>query len=123
MANNNDNKNTSSAALNTLKAACTHKKYVGFKDLSPGEYIVNKFSIVNTVYGERIRIDLLETYMYLPQSFLKTLKPELLDDLNKTPKLMNYSGKDPNNRNTLILDFNDANYFDNELFGLLTPNF
>lgn len=102
---------------------CTHKKYVSFKDLSPGEYIVNKFTIVNTVYGERIRIDLQNTYMYLPQSFLKTLTPEVLDDVNRSPKLMIYEGKDASNNNALILDFNDVSYFDNELLGLLTPNF
>lgn len=118
-----NSKNTSLAALNTLKAACTHKKYVSFKDLSNGEYIVNKFSIVNTVYGERIRIDLQDTYMYLPQSFLKTLTSEVLDELNKSPKVMVYQGKDSNNHNALILDFNDVSYFDSELLSLITPNF
>lgn len=117
------NKNTSSSALNTLKAACTHKRYVSFKDLPIGEYIVNKFSIVNTVYGERIRVDLQDTFMYLPQSFLKTLTSDVIDELNKSPKLMIYQGKDVNNRNALILDFNDVSYFDNDLLGLLTPNF
>lgn len=121
--NNNNNKKTSIAALNALKAACSHKKFASFKDLSPGEYIVNKFTIVNTAYGERIRIDLHDSYMYLPQCFLKTLTPELLEDVNKSPKLMVYEGKDGNNRNALVLDFNEVSYFDGELLGLLTPNF
>lgn len=116
------NNNTSIAALNTLKAACSHKKFASFKDLSPGEYIVKKFSIVNTMYGERVRIDLHDSYMYLPQSFLKTLTSEVIEDLNKSPKIMVYEGKDANNRNALILDFNDVSYFDGELFDLITPN-
>lgn len=122
MASNNT-KITSSAALNALKAACSHKKFTSFKDLSPGEYIVNKFTIINTAYGERIRVDLHDSYMYLPQGFLKTLNPEVLDDLNKSPKMMVYGGKDVNNHNALILDFNEVSYYDSELLGLLTPNF
>lgn len=100
-----------------------HKKYSSFKDLLPGEYIVNTFSIVNTVYGERIRIDLQDTYMYLPQSFVKTLTSELIDELNKAPKIMVYKGKDINNRNALMLDFTEVSYFDKDLLGLLTQNF
>ena len=123
MITNNESKTTSIAALNTLKAACSHKKFASFKDFSPGEYIVTKFSIVNTVYGERIRIDLHDSYMYLPQCFLKTLKPEVLEDLNKSPKVMTYEGKDGNNHNALVLDFNEVGYYDSELLGILTPNF
>lgn len=117
------NKKTSSVALNTLKAACVHKKFASFKDLLPGEYIINKFSIVNTTFGDRIRIDLQDSYMYLPESFLKTLTAELLDDLNKSPKIMVYHGKDSNNHNALILDFNDVSYFDSDLLGLITQNY
>lgn len=130
----NDN-STSSGALNALKAACSRKKFgvfknfqnsknfASFKDLLPGEYIVEKFSIVNTKYGEQVRIDLHDSYMYLPKSFLNTLTPEVIDDLNKAPKMMVYQGKDAENGNALILDFNEVSYFDSELFGLLTPNF
>lgn len=116
-------KKTSIVALNTLKAACVHKKFASFKDLSPGEYIVNKFSLVNTMFGERIRIDLHDTYMYLPEGFLKKLSTKLLDDLNRSPKIMVYQGKDAENHNALILDFNDVEYFDSELLGLITQNY
>lgn len=119
-----DIKDLETIALNTLKAACVHKKFVSFKDLSPGDYIVNKFSVVNTTYGERIRMDLHDTYMYLPESFLKQVKPELLDALTKrTPKMMTYKGKDANNRNALMLDFNPVDYIDNEIFNYITPHF
>lgn len=130
----NDN-TTSSAALNALKAACSRrnfgvfknfinfKKFASFKDLLPGEYIVKQFSIVSTTYGDRVRIDLHDSYMFLPKSFLKTLTPEVITDLNKSPKMMVYEGKDADNRDALILDFNEVSYFDSELLGLLTPNF
>lgn len=130
----NDN-TTSSGALNALKDACSRKNFgvfknsqnfknfVSFKDLSPGEYIVNKFSIVNTKFGERVRVDLHHSYMFLPKGFLKTITPEVIDDLNKAPKMMVYQGKDVEAGNALILDFNEVTYFDSELFGLLTPNF
>jgi hypothetical protein len=129
------NDNTTSAALSALKAACSRKKFgalknflnfknfMSFKDLLPGEYIVDKFSIVNTKYGERVRIDLHDSYMFLPKSFLKTVTPEVIDDLNSAPKMMIYQGKDAENGNALILDFNEVSYFDSELLGLLTPNY
>lgn len=120
MAVNNNNA-TSSAAMSALKAACSHKKYISFKDLSPGEYIVNSFSIVDTAYGDRLRIEMSNAYMFLPESILKKLKPELIDDLNKGPKIMAYQGKDVDNHNALILDFNEVSYFDGEMLGLLTP--
>lgn len=119
MAVNNNNV-TSSAALNALKAACVHKKFASFKDLLPGEYIVNNFSIVDTTFGERVRVELADAYMFLPPCFLRTLKPEVIEDLNKSPKIMVYKGKDADNRNALILDFNEVSYFDGEVFGLLT---
>lgn len=120
--NSNNENITSSAALSLLKAACAHKKFVSFKDLPSGEYIVINFSTIDTNYGQRIRIDLQDdTYMYLPEIFVKKLKPEVIDVLNMSPKIMAYDGKDANNHNALILDFNEVNYFDNEFIGLLTP--
>lgn len=131
-ANNNT---TSSDALNALKAACSRKKFVGFKnannwpkfrsftDILPGEYIVNKFSIVNTKYGERIRIDLHDSYMFLPKCFLKDLPREYIEEWNKAPKMMTYKGRDAENRDALILEFNEVSYYEAELFGLITPNY
>lgn len=125
MAANNDDNGTSSAALNALKAACSRKNFVSFKDLSPGEYIVNNFSIMDTAYGERLRVEMPNAFMYLPPSVLKQLNlernPGLIDDLNKAPKIMVYKGKDADNHNAIMLDFNEVSYFENEMFGLLTP--
>lgn len=116
-------KKTSMVALNTLNAACVHKKFASFKDLSPGEYIVDKFAIVHTMFGDRIRIDLQDTYMYLPESILKTVTIADIAELNKTPKIMIYGGKDVDNHNKLILSFSEVAYFDNQLLNLITPNY
>lgn len=115
--------NTSSSAMKALKAACARKRFASFKDLPVGEYIVNRFSIVDTAHGERIRIDLHDSYMFLPQSFLKLLPSDVIEDLNKAPKVMVYNGKDVNNRNALILDFNEVSYYDNDVLGVLTQSF
>lgn len=110
---------TSTAALNTLKLACEWKKFVSFKDLTPGEYIVNKFTVVTTSYGDRVRIDLADSYMYLPEGYLKMLTP-VIEELNKLPKIMTYGGKDANHRDRLILDFNEVGYIASEIYEYIT---
>lgn len=114
---------TSNAALNTLKVACVTKKFVSFKDLTPGEYIVNKFRIVSTTYGDRIRIDLHDSYMLLPERYVKSLTEKVIEELNKSPKVMTYGGKDACNRNSLILDFNEVSYIANDVFEYITPDY
>lgn len=110
-------------ALNTLKVACAPKQFASFKDLSPGDYIVNKFSIVTSAYGDRVRIDLHDSYMYLPERYLKTLTEKVIEELNKSPKIMTYGGKDANNRNRLILDFNEVAYIAGDILNYITPEF
>lgn len=114
---------TSTAALNTLKAACTSKKYVSFKDLTPGEYIVNKFCVVSTKHGDRVRIDLHDSYMLLPERYANLLTEKAIEELNKAPKVMTYSGKDVSNHNCLILDFNEVGYIAGEIFEYVTPDY
>lgn len=97
-------------ALNALKTACSKKKYQSFKDLEPGEYIVNHFTIVETMNGTRLRIELDDKYMYLPERFVRTIGPHI-DVLNKSPKVMVFSGKDSSDRDRLILDFRGSSYF------------
>lgn len=97
-------------ALNALKSACSKKKYQSFKDLEHGEYIVNHFSIIETSHGPRVRIDLDDKYMYLPERFVKTIGSHI-DVLNKSSKVMVYSGKDSSDRDRLILDFRGSSYF------------
>lgn len=98
-------------ALSVLKETCLKKTFKSFKDLQPGEYIVTLFEKCETEKGERIRITIEDTYMYLPLRFYKALTEEALIELNKTPKIMVYGGKDTTTLNRLILDFKDASYF------------
>lgn len=99
------------SALITLNTACGKKAYQSFKDLAVGEYIVNHFSICNTTYGDRIQIELDDKYMILPERFAKKLDQDKIDALNRTPKIMVYSGKDSNYQNRLILEFRDSSYY------------
>lgn len=100
-----------SPGLDALKLACLKKKFTSFKDIVPGEYIVDKFTIVDTTHGKRIRIDLRDSYMYLPERFASALTESALVELNKTPKVMVYGGKDRDDRDRLILDFREYSYF------------
>lgn len=92
-------------ALNALKSA-----YQSFKDLETGEYIVKHFTIIQTSHGQRVRIELDDKYMYLPERFVNTIGPHI-EVLNKSPKVMVYSGKDSSDRDRLILDFRGSSYF------------
>lgn len=98
-------------ALSLLKEACVKKSFKSFKDMQPGEYIVTLFERCETNQGDRIRITIENFYMYLPERFSKSLPQEKLDELNTSPKIMIYGGKDVSAQNRLILDFKDATYF------------
>lgn len=109
-------------SLAMLRDACVVKSFKSFKDIQPGDYIVTFFDKTITDHGERVRVTMDDGYMYLPHRFNK-LPQEVLDDLNKTPKIMIYGGKDPSARNRLIIDFKDtATYYtdmftDSEIYG------
>lgn len=97
-------------ALTALQSACSKKTYQSFKDLEHGDYIVNHFTIIETTHGKRVRIDLDDKYMFLPERFVKSIGPHI-DVLNKSPKVMVYSGKDSSDRDRLILNFRGSSYF------------
>lgn len=105
------------SALTSLKSMCLKKSFKSFKNLEIGEYIVDKFSKVETDLGSRIRIDIGDIYMFLPERFA-SLDEEALAELNLKPKIMVYSGKDPETQNRLILDFQDAEFYADLLQGI-----
>lgn len=107
---------TTESALSALKTACIKKTYKSFKDLQPGEYVVTNFCAVETKHGNRIRIVMNNSYMYLPDRFSETLTDDVIADLNASPKIMIYGGKDATDRNRLILDFEDVAYVANQMF-------
>lgn len=73
-----------------------------FQDLPKGEHFVKHFRFIETKdYGNKIRIELADSYMYLPERYI--LSDEEIADLNKSVVIMKYLGKDQNNR--LLLKF------------------
>lgn len=110
------NEKSVASAMSALKMACTKKSYQSFKDIVPGEYIVEKFSFVESSHGKRIRIDIEEKYMFLPERFAKMLTVDDINELNGSPKIMVYGGKESGNRDRLILDFRDADDYFGDVF-------
>lgn len=93
------------SALQVLKKACGKQDYRSFRDLPIGQYLVEKFSRVETTHGERIRVDIEGLYLLLPERFAHSLTENIIEELNKSSYLMIYSGKDVSHNNRLILDF------------------
>lgn len=120
MASNNNS--SASDALNTLKMLGVKKSYQSFKDLVPGEYIIEKFKRVETSHGGRVRIDIGTTYMLLPERY-NDLSDDDIKLLNSTPKVMVYDGKDSDNLNRLILDFRDTQTYFAEALNIVADEF
>lgn len=117
-----ENNHTSVEALAALQSACEKKNFQSFKNLKFGDYIVRKFSIVDTLHGKRIQVDVNDGYMYLPERFVGVLSQNIIDELNKSPKIMVYKGKDANDGNRLILEFKEIEYFNEFLNDYITQN-
>lgn len=90
-------------AIQALKTACQPKNFFSFRNLPPGDYIIRRFTAVATTHGQRIRIDLDNTYMYLPERFVNILTNEMIEALNATPKMMIFGGYDRNNRDRYVV--------------------
>lgn len=109
------------SALAQLKSVCSKKTFKSFKELSPGEYIVNEFSLVETQHGKRVCISLDNgtTFMYLPPRF--NFNEAVIEELNSSPKIMIYGGKEGSSvQSRLILDFQEVAYLTDDFFSNLT---
>lgn len=84
------------SALDFLNDIGGNGTYKSFKSLSHGEYIIRKFSEVESPWGIRIRIDFDNGYSYLPERY-NQLSEEQIKELNSTSKMLIYSGKDRDN--------------------------
>lgn len=96
------------SSLELLKSLCLPRPFKSFKDLEPKEYRVHYFSLVPSNLGQRVRIDLADCYLFLPERFAKIMKEPVLNDLNNRAIIMVYDGKDKSNMNRLLLDFKDV---------------
>lgn len=92
-------------AIGKLKTACLNKPISNFNDLPIGDHIVENIQRVKTVHGARLRVELKDVVVYLPERFAKPLTDDIVDELNASAVLMTYSGKDPEAKNRLIVSF------------------
>lgn len=80
--------------METLLTSCEHRPYRSFTTLECGEYPVTKFSISDTKFGKRIRVDLRECYVFLPQRFsVELFNEEVIKDLNSQDIVLIFRGK------------------------------
>lgn len=94
------------SAISVLQRACLNKPFKSFKDLEVGEYKIERFDYVESTFGDRVRIKLSDSYMFLPQRYIEEMSDEVIKELNVSTVYMTYSGKDQNNQNRLMLEFN-----------------
>lgn len=92
-------------AFELLRNACITKQYTSFTKLPFGNYLVEEFSFVQTQYGDRIRVDLGDKYVFLPERFSARLKPEHIPELNENQRVMVYNGRSQGNKNQILLEF------------------
>lgn len=102
------------SALEVLNAACTGKTFKPskpFTDISPGEYRVVQFKLIQTkTYGIRLTVELEDFMAWMPQRFATAINDQQkIDELNTTAEKKNlfmfYDGKDVDNFNRLKLSF------------------
>lgn len=97
---------TKISALDILKKAATPVEYINFDKLAVGEHLVDHIEIGQTKDGARLKVFLTDnTYLFLPERFVKKMTPEMIEELNSHELLLCFGGKDPKCRGRLILDF------------------
>lgn len=80
--------------FNQLQRASQLKKLVSFGALDRGEYPVHAFELVDAKYGQTLKADLGDQYVFLPKRFADDLTEEKVKALNTIPQIMVYEGKD-----------------------------
>lgn len=93
------------SALQLLKNASNSKPVANFDKLAAGDYFISNFAVVETKFGSRLRIDLGDKAVLLPERFTVGLTPEKVCELNEGNYILVYKGKDRAQNNKLIVDF------------------
>lgn len=65
---------------------------VKLSDLPYGEYPVRKFFWLETRFGPKIKLDLGDKYVFLPNSIAKKQSRESIDALNMLPQIFVWNG-------------------------------
>lgn len=81
------------------KGTSWNKKLVSFSELPVGEYGVSEFSLVHTKFGPKIKVDLGEQFVFLPNRFSKDMTEEQVSTLNSVPQTLIFSGIDEKRQN------------------------
>lgn len=77
-----------------------------FDSLEVGEYIVKSFKLKETNFGLRVYVEIDDFYLSLPPRFSdKINSAEQIDDINDKKFKMIYKGKNPEEFNKLMIDF------------------
>lgn len=97
-------------AKSTLKVACMVKPFKSFINLRVGSYYVVFFQRISLKNVEKIRVDFVDFFTYLPQRFSKIMDDNILAELNgyDTTVVLMYSGKSSDG--SLLIDFDIARY-------------
>lgn len=75
-------------AFNLLKSVSNNKEFTSFNNLSAGEYIVTDLTIIETKFGKRVRVDMGDKLICLPERYTIGMTSEYIEELNKTPMKM-----------------------------------
>lgn len=92
-------------AIKALKAASAPVNYKSFEELEIGDYIARRFTIVNSQFGPRVRVSIKDFYIFLPERFAEELNEKRIEILNNNLVMLKYMGKDIDNHNRLLIDF------------------
>lgn len=92
-------------AVLALKSACITKPFKSFNNLKADSYHIYNFQRVSLNDGEKIRVEFIDFFIYLPQRYTKCLDDKLLNELNNIDMavVMTYYGK--SKYGSQLLDF------------------
>lgn len=93
------------SAFNILKNASNSKPITNFNKLDFGDYFISSFTLVETKFGPRLRLDLGDKLVLLPERFSAGFTAEKIQELNEENFLLVYKGKEKAQNNKLVLDF------------------
>lgn len=85
------------------------KRYISFGDLPIGDYIVHRFDLVKTKFGEKVRCDIGDKILFLPKRCIEELAggkdiDSKLIHLNAHKYWLLYRGKDVSKENKLMVE-------------------
>ena len=98
--------NAEASAFELLKRVITRDKpFRSFSKLEPGIYPIWKFQLSEGKFGKRLRIELKDCLITLPERFIYDVTPESVDELNLGQYKMIYKGRDASRNNRILVDF------------------